>query len=492
MTDDADLLRCADATAQAAALAAGQISAVALTRATLDAIARDNPALNCYLHVAADEAMAAAHAADARRAQGRVIGPLDGITVAIKDNIDVAGMPTTAGLGLRAGRIAAADAFVVARLRAAGAVLTGKLNLHAAAMGATNHNPYFGDCHNPHRHGFTPGGSSGGAAAAVAARLCALAVGTDTMGSVRIPASYCGVVGLKATYGLISTRGAVVCSHRLDHLGPLARSVRDLQPALACLAVFDPACADGSAGAHAAPLPPPLPAPRLAAPPEADLRAAGIEPDMLALFEAQLERLAALGMPLVRVALTDYDFGRARRAGLLLCLADMLGEYGAEWAADPAAFEPELAPLLRYAETKNAAAHAAHATHATHAAHATHTTHTTHAAHAAHAAALERVDAASALVSTWLAHADVFVLPVAAQRAFAFTAPVPVHQADWCAVANMAGVPALAVPMPVAPGALPAGLQLLARAGHEHTLLAVAQRYETAAAAATAATAATD
>lgn len=454
MTSAADSLRRADATAQTAALAAGQVSAAALTRATLDAIARDNPMLNCYLHVAADTAMAAAHAADARRQQGRVIGSLDGITVAIKDNIDVAGMPTTAGIGLRAGRIAATDAFAVARLRAAGAVLTGKLNLHAAAMGATSHNPYFGDCHNPHRHGFTPGGSSGGSAAAVAAGLCALALGSDTMGSVRIPASYCGVVGLKATYGLISTRGAVVCSHRLDHLGPLTRSVRDMQLALDALAVFDPACGDGAAAAHAAPLAPPLSAPRLAAPLAADLRAAGCEPAMLTLFEAQLERLATLGMPSVRVALTDYDFGRARRAGLVLCLADLLMEYGDEWAVSPVAFEPELAPLLRYGETRDATARAA---------------------------ARERVDAARALANAWLAQADVFVMPVAAQRAFAFADPVPVHQADWCAVANMAGVPALAVPMPVQAGELPAGLQLLARAGYEHTLLAVAQRYAAAA-----------
>ncbi len=448
MNDNAGILRRADATAQSAALAAGEISAAALTRATLDAIARDNPTLNCYLHVAADTAMAAAHASDVRRAQGRVIGPLDGIAVAIKDNIDVAGMPTTAGLGLRAGRIAAADAFVVARLRAAGAVLTGKLNLHAAAMGATNHNPYFGDCHNPYRHGFTPGGSSGGGGAAVAAHLCAVALGSDTMGSVRIPASYCGVVGLKATYGLISTRGAVVCSHRLDHVGPLTRSVRDQSLALDCLGAFDAACAD----ARDVALAPALAAPRLAAPLAGDLRAAGIEPDMLVLFEAQLERLAALGMPLTRVPLTGYDFGRARRAGLLLCLADMLGEFGAEWAATPAAFEPELAPLLRYAQTKDAAARAA---------------------------ALERVDEAHALVNTWLAQADVFVMPVAAQRAFAFTAPVPVDQADWCAVANMAGIPALALPMPVpvVSGELPAGLQLMARAGQERTLLALAQRY---------------
>lgn len=454
MSHDAETLRHADATSQAAALAEGRISSAALTRATLDAIVRDNPALNCYLHVAGDTAMAAAQASDRRRAQGHALGSLDGIAVAIKDNIDVAGMPTTAGLGLRAGRIAAADAFAVARLRAAGAVLTGKLNLHAAAMGATNHNPYFGDCHNPHRHGFTPGGSSGGAGAALAASLCALALGSDTMGSVRIPASYCGVVGLKATYGLISTRGAVVCSHRLDHLGPLARSVRDVRLALDCLAAFDDACTDGAAAAHAAPLAPALQTPRLAAPLAADLRAANMAPGMLEVFERELERLADLGMPLHRVALTDYDFGRARRAGLLLCLADMLVEYGAQWLANPAAFEPELAPLLRYAETKDAAARTV---------------------------ALQRVNGARALLSTWLMQADVFVLPVAAQRAFAFSDPVPADQADWCAVANMAGTPALAVPMPVAAGELPAGLQLLARAGHEHTLLALAQRYAAAA-----------
>ena len=137
-------------------------------------------------------------------------------------------MPTTGGIAHYRDNVARDDAFVVRRLRDAGAVILGKLNMHEAALGATGDNPWFGRCENPHRPGYTPGGSSSGSGAAVAAGLAAAALGTDTLGSVRVPASYCGTAGFKPTYGLVSTRGVMPLSWTLDHVGFLAPRVADL------------------------------------------------------------------------------------------------------------------------------------------------------------------------------------------------------------------------------------------------------------------------
>lgn len=152
-------------------------------------------------------------------------GPLAGVTVGVKSNIAVAGLPWTAGMGLRREMVAKRDATVVARLRAAGAAILGTLNMHEAALGSTTDNPFYGRTHNPHRHGFTPGGSSGGSGAAVAAGLCDVALGTDTLGSIRIPAAYCGVYGLKPSSGALPDEGLFWLDSRLDSLGPLARDL---------------------------------------------------------------------------------------------------------------------------------------------------------------------------------------------------------------------------------------------------------------------------
>jgi len=171
-------------------LAAGRISATDLCDHYLAAIARDNPRFNAYVHVNGD-ARAEARAADARRAGG-VFGRLDGVPVSVKDNLDVAGLPTRCGMPAPAAR-AARDAHVVERLRHAGAVILGKTHVPEASLVASSANPHTGPAHNPFRLGFEAGGSSGGAAVAVASGLCAVAIGTDSLGSIRIPASYCGV-----------------------------------------------------------------------------------------------------------------------------------------------------------------------------------------------------------------------------------------------------------------------------------------------------------
>ncbi len=203
------------------------VSPVELTRACLKRIERYNARLNAFITITADRAMAEGRAAEEEIAHGHWRGPLHGIPIALKDNIDTAGLRTTAASAVFADRVPTKDADVVRRLKAAGAVFLGKLNMHEFAMGTTSAISHFGPVHNPWDLKRIAGGSSGGTGAAVAASLCFGAVGTDTGGSNRIPAACCGVVGLKPTFGVVSTRGVIPVSNSFDHVGPMGRTVTD-------------------------------------------------------------------------------------------------------------------------------------------------------------------------------------------------------------------------------------------------------------------------
>ena len=208
-------------------VAAGKITSEKLTEGCLATIAELNPKLNAFITVTADQALARARQADKEIAGGRRLGPLHGIPISLKDLIDCEGTPTTAGSLVRKDMIASADAEVTRRLREAGAVFVGKTNLHEFAFGTTSEDSGFGPSRNPHDPARSPGGSSGGAAIAVATGMSLGAIGTDTGGSIRIPAAACGVVGLKPEWGRISAHGVVPLSRQLDHVGPLAASVAD-------------------------------------------------------------------------------------------------------------------------------------------------------------------------------------------------------------------------------------------------------------------------
>ena len=221
-------------------IAARQLSPVELTRAYLERIERFDKRINSYITVTAERALEQARALEAEIARGQNRGPLHGIPLGLKDNIDTAGIRTTAASAVYADRIPTEDAECVRKLRDAGAVFLGKLNMHEFAYGGTSAVTHYGPVHNPWDLDVNPGGSSGGSAAAVAARLCAAALGTDTAASVRFPASCCGIAGLKATHGLASIRGIVPLSEMHDHVGPLARSVEDAALVMTALAGFDP------------------------------------------------------------------------------------------------------------------------------------------------------------------------------------------------------------------------------------------------------------
>jgi aspartyl-tRNA(Asn)/glutamyl-tRNA(Gln) amidotransferase subunit A len=216
------------------------VSPIDLTQACLRRIERLNPILNAYITVTADAALAQARELEAEAQRGRWRSPLHGIPIALKDLIDTAGVRTTAGSAIFADRIPSEDAEVVRRLRAAGAVILGKLNMHEFAYGDTSVPSHFGPVHNPWNPEYIAGGSSGGSAAAVAAGLCYGALGSDTGGSIRQPSAYCGIAGLKPTYGLVSTRGVVPLSWSLDHMGPMCRTVTDAALLLQAIAGYDP------------------------------------------------------------------------------------------------------------------------------------------------------------------------------------------------------------------------------------------------------------
>jgi len=224
----------------AADLRARKISSVELTQLSLQRMARLEPQLNAFITPTEDLAVERALRADDELARGIDLGPLHGIPIAFKDMFSTKGVRTTCGSKLFTDYVPGRDAAVVEALLGGGAVMMGKLNMHELAYGITSNNPHFGAVRNPWDTRCIPGGSSGGAGAAVAAEMVFMGMGSDTGGSIRIPASFCGVVGLKPTSGRVSRRGVMPLDFSLDHMGPLARSVRDAAATLNLIAGHDP------------------------------------------------------------------------------------------------------------------------------------------------------------------------------------------------------------------------------------------------------------
>ncbi len=236
MAKDPTLLSISEASQQ---IEAGELSPVDLVELHLQKIEQLNGQLNAFVTITPDAAKKAAEAAETEIRAGKYRGPLHGIPIGIKDIIDTKGIRTTIGSSIFQDNIPAQDATVVKRLRKAGAVLIGKTNTHEFALGVTTNNVHYGPTRNPWDLERVPGGSSGGSAAATAAHLCCAALGSDTGGSIRIPAAFCGIVGLKPTYGRVSLHGVFPLATSLDHVGPLTRTVEDAAIVLQELAGYD-------------------------------------------------------------------------------------------------------------------------------------------------------------------------------------------------------------------------------------------------------------
>jgi len=389
-----------------------------------------DPALRAYTHVDRERALAAADESW-RRFEAGAPASLEGVPIAVKANIDVAGLPTNAGVAARRDAVATADAEVVTRLRTAGAVVLGNLNMHEAALGATTDNEAYGRCVNPHRPGHTPGGSSGGSGAAVAAGLCVAALGTDTLGSVRIPAAYNGVYGLKPTNGLVPDAGLVSLAARLDCIGPLARSIADLRAVTAAVV------------------------PLGAAEPVREVARLDIvddydsDPAVYRAYELAASLLGGLGLEVRRFAARDVDLSKVRLAGFVEAAREARVHFP-DVDSNPGGYSEAFRAYLGFADGFDAAAvEQGRAT----------------------------LDRAAERLRAVLLDAEAILMPTAPQPAFAHGA-APVTQADFTALANVAGLPALSLPAGWTSDGLPVGVQLVGRPGSEAALLDLAARLD--------------
>lgn len=238
--DSIQELEFASIQALSALLATKKVSPIELTQLYLSRIERLNSQLNAFITVASESALAAARAAERELLRGRRRGALHGIPIALKDNICTQNLRTTMGSLILGDFVPSEDATVVRKLRRAGAIVLGKTNLHEFAYGVTSENPHYGTVRNPWKTDRISGGSSGGSSVAVAAGLCAAAIGSDTGGSIRIPSGLCGVVGFKPTFGRVSVHGVFPLAASFDHVGPIARSAIDAALILECIAGRDP------------------------------------------------------------------------------------------------------------------------------------------------------------------------------------------------------------------------------------------------------------
>ena len=351
-------------------------------------------------------------------------GALAGLTVGVKANIMVKGLPWTGGSELFRLRIATRDAEVVARLRSAGAAIIGSLNMEEAALGAKTDNPWFGATHNPHRLGYTPGGSSGGSGAAVAAGLCDMALGTDTMGSIRIPAAYCGVYGFKPAHSAISQDGLEMTEPSLDTIGPLARDLDVLERVSRVISDVG----EGIAERGVAVLDP--------------SHGVAVQDIVKRGYYAAAEALqasAAVELP--------FAPSRVRFAGFIAASRYLAAHLA---GADPAKISPLLTKLISYGPRRSEA----------------------------DLAEDRRVMAETRAALEAAVEEHVLLLPTAPQVAFAHSDPAPANQADFTCLASIAGLPAISIPAGWSDDGLPFGVQLVGKTGDEAGLFALARRLD--------------
>lgn len=437
-------------------IAAGELSPVELTEACLARIEETEPSVNAFINVTAEGALGEARVAEERARRGERRGPLDGIPLALKDLYETAGVPTTAASNILRGHVPERDAFAVARLKEAGAVLLGKLNMHEWAWGGTSVVSAFGPVRNPWDPQRIPGGSSGGSAAGLAASQFLGALGTDTGGSIRIPAALCGVVGLKPTFGRVSVRGVLPMAESLDHAGPMARCVEDVALMLQAIAGYDPddaatfdaplpdyrrACQGGVAGMK-------IGVPRS--------MLAGADERVLQEFESALDVLRSLGAEVHDVEAPDLD--SVLGAFLTVAAGETAAYHEKWWAERPQDYQPGMQFALNFCAGVKAGDYVK-------------ARHTQQALKRSVALLFRDVDLLATPTTPWTA------TPIEDEVAGKGHGS-ELHR--FTALFNLTGLPAISVPCGLDLHGLPVGLQLVGPALGEPLVLRAAHAYEQA------------
>ena len=461
-------------------LARGALTSVELTRAFLERIAATDSDIGAFLAVCGERALADAAAADARRAAGEG-GKLLGVPIALKDVILTRGVQTTAGSKILDGFIGPYDATVTDRLRRAGAVLLGKLNCDEFAMGSSTENSGYQITRNPWDRTRTPGGSSGGSAAAVAAAQCPVSLGTDTGGSIRQPAAHCGVVGLKPSYGRVSRFGVIAYASSLDQVGPMGRTVADCAHVLQAIAGHDrndSTSAPLAVPDYAAGLAAPVDGLRMAIPREYFVE--GMQPEVETAVRGAIDQLADRGMQRVDISLPHTEYAMA--AYYLIATAEASSNLARYDGVKYGRREDHGAGLLdMYRQTREAGFGAEVkrrimlGTYALSAGY-----YDAFYLKAQKVRTLIRQDFEAAF-----AEADVIVTPISPTTAFGLgekTAdPLQMYLTDVFTIAvNLAGLPAVSIPCGFDEKGLPIGLQIIGRPFAEERVLQVAHAYEQA------------
>jgi aspartyl-tRNA(Asn)/glutamyl-tRNA(Gln) amidotransferase subunit A len=439
-----------------------RVSPVEVTQAYLERIDALDETFNAYITVMREQALADARRCEQEILRGDYRGPLHGLPVALKDLYDTAGVRTTAASKIYAHRVPDEDATSVARLRAAGAVLIGKTNLHEFAYGVTTESSYFGPTRNPWDPERVPGGSSGGSGAALAAGLCVAATGSDTGGSIRIPAALCGIVGLKPTYGRISCHGLLPLSWSLDHPGPMTRTVYGAAVMLAAMAGYDPrdpASADVPVPGYTAGLRDGVASLRIGLDPRWAL--SGIHQEVQAAFQEALAVLEGLGAEIVEVSVPRVEEGMEAALTILMAEATGIHEEFLRTCSDD--YQPDVRTRLEKGFPISG----------------------TDYGRARRTGEFLRRDFA-----TLFQRVDLFVTPMCGMTAPKLgqteviidgeTVSVRAPLTRYTRVFNLTGLPAISVPCGFSSEGLPIGLQLAGRAWDEATVLRAAHAYETA------------
>jgi len=462
-----------------AALASGELTAGALARDVLDACAAENERLGAYVTIDREGALAAARASDERRAQGASRGPLDGVPVAVKDILVTEGLRTTACSRILGDFIPPYQGTVARKLAEAGAVVVGKTSCDEFAMGSSNENSAFGVVRNPWDETRIPGGSSGGSAAAVAADLCTVALGTDTGGSIRQPASLCGIVGIKPTYGRVSRYGVIAFASSLDQVGPMGRSVADCATLLEAISGHDPrdaTSADRPVPVFSDAVRRGVSGLKLGVPKEYFVE--GMDPEVEASVREAIASLEAAGAEVVEISLphTEYALSTYYLIATAEASSNLARFDGVRYGArvDEAGGLGELYAKTRVrgfgAEVRRRIMLGTFVLSAGY--------YDAYYLKAQRVRTLIRRDFEAAFERV-----DAIVTPTSPTTAFAIgdrvEDPLSMYLADIFTLScNLAGLPGMSVPCGLSSGGLPIGLQILGRPWDEETVVAIGGAYE--------------